>query len=176
MSATTPASIPATGSWKIDETHSTATFTLAHNVVATFRGGFHGITGGLEDGVLSGSLPVGNLDVPGPAVFKEHLLGEGFFDAASHPTLSFRSDDLHAHGDGSVHATGELTIKGVTKPITADGSVRGPLEVTLADGSIGERLGITLTTRVDRRDYGMTVFAGADWDVTIEVALQFGKS
>jgi polyisoprenoid-binding protein YceI len=176
MSATTPTSVPTTGNWQIDDVHSTVTFTLTHNVVATFRGGFHGVTGSLEDGVLSGSVPVGNLDIPGPAVFKEHLLGEGFLDAASHATLDFHSTDIHAHDDGHVHASGELTIKGVTKPITAEGAARGPLEVTLADGSTGERLGINLTTTVDRRDYGLAIFAGADWEVTIEVDLQFRKA
>lgn len=168
--------IPTTGSWQIDPIHSTVTFTVAHNVVATFRAGFNGITGGLEDGVLAGSVDVQNLVLGGPDIFKEHLLAEGFFDAASHPTLSFRSQDLHAHGDGSVHATGELTIKGVTKPIAAEGTVRGPLEVTLADGTDAERLGINLVTTVDRRDYGLNIGAGADWDVTIEVALQLGKN
>jgi polyisoprenoid-binding protein YceI len=174
MSATT-GSIPATGSWQIDETHSTASFTLTHNVVATFRGGFHGITGGLENGVLAGSVPVAHLDIPGPDVFKGHLLSEGFFDADGHPTIDFRSEEIHAHDDGTVHASGELTIKGVTKPISIEGSVRGPQEVTLADGSTGERLGIDLTTTVDRRDYGMTIFAGADWIVTLDVALQLSQ-
>jgi len=176
MSATTPASLPVTGSWRIDATHSTATFTLAHNVVATFRAGFHGISGSLEDGVLSGSVAVENLDLGGPAVFREHVLGEGFFDAASHPNLSFRSQDIHAHGGGIVHGSGELTIKGTTLPIAVEGSVRGPQEVALADGSTGERLGITLTTSVDRRDYGLEIYAGADWDVAIEVALELSKS
>jgi polyisoprenoid-binding protein YceI len=176
MSVNAPPEIPATGSWQIDATHSTVTFTVTHNVVATFRSGFHGVSGSLEDGVLSGSVAVENIELGGPEVFKEHLLGEGFFDAASHPTLSFRSQDIHAHGDGSVHASGELTIKGVTKPIAVEGSVRGPLEVTLADGSTAERLGITLTATVDRRDYGLNIAAGAGWDVTIEVALQLGKS
>lgn len=176
MSATTPSSIPATGSWTIDAVHSTVTFTVTHNVVATFRAGFHGISGSLENGTLSGSVPVDGLDVGGLEIFKEHLLAEGFFDAASHPTLSFRSRDIHAHSDERVHASGELTIKGITKPITVEGSVRGPLEVTLADGSTGERLGITLTTTVDRRDYGLNIGAGADWDVTVEVALELSKS
>ena len=75
-----------------------------------------------------------------------------------------------------MHASGELTIKGVTKPITVGGSVRGPLEVTLADGSTGERLGFTLTTTVDRRDYGLNIAAGTDWEVTIEVELELSKS
>jgi polyisoprenoid-binding protein YceI len=176
MSVTTPASVPATGNWRIDATHSTVTFTVTHNVVATFRAGFHGISGSLQDGVLSGSVAVENLDMGGPEVFKEHLLGEGFFDAASHPTLDFRSQDIHTHGDGNVHASGELTIKGTTLPIAVEGSVRGPLEVTLADGSTAERLGITLTTTVDRRDYGLNVAAGTDWHVTIDVALELGRS
>jgi polyisoprenoid-binding protein YceI len=175
MSAITAGSLPTTGSWKIDPTHSTATFTLIHNVVATFRAGFHDVSGTLIDGVLSGSVPVENLELGGPAAFREHVLGEGFLDAASHPTLEFRSHDIHAHGDGHVHASGELTIRGVTLPIAAEGHVRGPLEVTLVDGSTGERLGLTLSTTVDRRDFGLNIFAGADWHVTIEVELELRR-
>ncbi len=175
MSTSAP-SIPTSGTWNIDGIHSSVIFTLTHNVVATYRGNFHGVTGTLTDGVLSGEVAVDNLDVGLLDMFKEHLLAESWFDAANHPTLSFRSTDIHAHDDGGVHATGELTIKGVTKPITISGTVTGPASVELADGSTGERLGLNLTTTVDRREFGLETFAGADWDVTVEVTLQLAPA
>ena len=143
---------------------------------ATFRAGFHGVSGGLVDGLLSGSVPVENLDIGGPESFRGHVLGEGFLDAAAHPTIDFRSLDMHAHGDGHVHASGELTIRGVTLPVAVEGHVRGPQEVTLVDGSTGERLGITLRTVVDRRDHGLNIAAGAGWEVTIEVDFELSRS
>jgi polyisoprenoid-binding protein YceI len=165
-------SIPTTGHWHIDTVHSTAHFSLRHNNVATFRGAIQGINGQLDNGVLGGKVEVANLDIGLLEVFKGHVIGEAFLDAENHPTIEFASSDIHAHEDGFVHLHGSLTIKGVTKEIAAEGAVRGPEEVDLADGSRGTRLGIDLTTTLDRRDYGLEVYAGADWQVTLEIALQ----
>jgi polyisoprenoid-binding protein YceI len=175
MSTTTPASIPTTGTWNIEGVHSTANISVAHNVVSTFRAQFLGLTGTLENGVLSGSLPVESLHL-GLPIFREHVLSEGFLDAANHPTLSFRSSEIHAHSDGTVHLTGEITIKGVTKPIAASGTVTGPLEVTRADGQVSEFLGLALTTTVDRREFGLEIASGTGWDVTIDVNLELIKA
>jgi polyisoprenoid-binding protein YceI len=175
MSATTPASIPTSGTWNIESVHSTANISVEHNVVSTFRAQFLGLTGSLEDGVLSGSLPVDSLHLSLP-MFRDHVLGEGFLDAANHPNLSFRSSEIHAHSDGTVHLTGEITIKGVTKPINASGTVTGPMEVTRVDGQVSEFLGLALTTTVDRRDFGLEIASGTGWDVTIEVNLELVKA
>jgi polyisoprenoid-binding protein YceI len=175
MSVTTPGSIPSTGTWNIEGVHSTANISVAHNVVSTFRAQFLGLTGSLEDGVLSGSVPVESLHLSLP-VFREHVLGEGFLDAANHPDLSFRSSEIHAYDDGTVHLTGEITIKGVTKPLGARGTVTGPLEVTRVDGKVGEYLGLALTASVDRRDFGLNIASGTGWDVTIEVNLELVKA
>jgi polyisoprenoid-binding protein YceI len=175
MSTTTPASLPTTGTWKIESVHSSANISVAHNVVSLFRAQFLGLTGSLENGVLSGSVPAESLHLSIP-MFREHVLGEGFLDAANHPDLSFRSSEIHAHSDGTVHLTGEITIKGVTKPITASGTVSGPQDVTRADGQVGQYLGLVLTTTVDRRDFGMQIPSGTGWDVTIEVDLELVKA
>jgi polyisoprenoid-binding protein YceI len=175
MSATSQASVPTTGTWNIDTIHSNIGFTVKHNVVATYRATFLGVSGSLEDGVLSGSVPVDGLEL-GLPIFKEHVLSEGFLDAANHPTLSFKSSDIHAHDDGHVHLSGEITIKGVTKPITASGTVTGPAEVTRADGSTAELLGLDLTATVDRREFGLEIAAGTGWEVTIDVSLELAKA
>ena len=169
-------SIPTSGTWNIDGVHSSVVFTLTHNVVATFRGSIHGVGGTLQDGVLSGEVAVENINIGLLQPFKQHLLSEDWFDAANHPTLSFRSTDIHSHPDGSVHAAGELTIKGVTKPVSISGVVSGPRSVELGDGSTAERLGLNLMTDIDRREFGMNSFAGADWDVTVEVTLQLAPA
>jgi polyisoprenoid-binding protein YceI len=120
-------------------------------------------------------VPVDGLQLAIP-IFKEHILSEGFLDGANHPTLNFQSSSIHAHDDGTVHLDGEITIKGVTKPISASGTVSGPQEVTRADNSTGEHLGLVLTTTIDRRDFGLEIAAGTGWDVTIEVALELSKA
>lgn len=172
MGTPAEASVPATGTWRIDSVHSSAAFKVTHNVVATFRGTFHGVTGALENGVLNGEVGVEGLEIGPLEPFKQHLLSADWFDAATHPTLSFRSTDIHSHPDGTIHAAGELTMKGVTKPVSISGSVVGPTEVTAADNSVATRLGLNLATTVDRREFGLESFGGADWNVTLEVALQ----
>jgi polyisoprenoid-binding protein YceI len=171
VSTTTPATLPATGTWSIDPVHSAARFRVTHLGVATFRAGFHNPTGSLENGVLSGSVEYANIDLGLIPAFKEHLMSEDWFDAASHPTLSFRSTDLHSDGDGTVRGSGELTIKAITKPVQFSGTVTGPLEVTRPDGVTQQRLGLDLTATLDRRDFNITGTGGADWIVTLEVSL-----
>ena len=186
MSATTlPAALPTTGTWSVDPIHSTARFGITHHAIATFRAGFDSISGTFdaERGVLSGSVPVENVDLQGVAKFKADLLAERFFDGENHPNLSFVSAELNPDADGNVRLEGELTIKGITKPISAVGHIRGPITVTHHDGRESERLGIDLNTVIDRREFGMThnnEYAGGilnlGWDVAIEVALELTLS
>jgi polyisoprenoid-binding protein YceI len=171
LSTTIPASVPSTGTWKIDSVHSSVTFTVPHHVISTFRGHFHDVSGSLENGVLSGSVATDSIDLGTLPLFKEHLLGPDWFDGASHATLSFTSSDLHAHDD-HLHGAGELTIKGVTKPVALSGVVRGPVPIPNHDGSSSDRLGLDLTTAVNRRDFGITGDGGAADEVTIEVSLE----
>ncbi len=168
--STTVGTIPDTGTWRIDSVHSTAHFAVTHHVVATFRAGFRDVSGALEDGVLSGSVKAASIDLPGPDIFKEHLMAPEWFDGANHPELSFRSTDLHTHGD-QVHGTGELTIRATTRPIELRGRFSGPVEITQGD-TTSNRIGLDLATTVDRREFGVTGTGGAAWDVTIEVALE----
>jgi len=185
MTMTLATDLPETATWEIDPIHSTARFTIRHHAIATFRGGFTDVNGTYDGAgeVLSGSVRTDDIDLQGPARFKEDLLAKRWFDVENHPTLSFRSESLSTGADGSLEASGELTIKGVTKPITATGSVRGPIEVRHNDGHTSDRLAIDLSTTVDRRDFGLDhnneLAAGIlnlGWDVTIEVALELTRS
>jgi polyisoprenoid-binding protein YceI len=185
MSATLPASLPTTGTWSVDPIHSTARFSITHHAIATFRAGFDSISGAFdaERGVLSGSVPVENIDLQGVAKFKSDLLAERFFDGANHPNLSFTSTELDTDADGGVRLKGELTIKGITQPISAVGQIGGPITVRHHDGRESERLGIDLSTVIDRRDFGITHnnelaegVLNLGWDVAIEVALELTLS
>jgi polyisoprenoid-binding protein YceI len=185
MSATLPAALPTTGTWSVDPIHSSVRFSITHHAIATFRAGFDDVSGAFDadSGVLSGSVPVDNIDLQGVAKFKSDLLAERFFDADTHPALSFVSTELIADADGSVRLAGELTIKGITKPISAVGHVGGPITVTHHDGRESDRLGIDLSAVIDRRDFGMTHnneyaegVVNLGWDVAIEVALELTRS
>jgi polyisoprenoid-binding protein YceI len=174
VSATGDAIIPTTGTGRIDSVHSTAHFSVGHNAVATFRAGFRDITGALQDGVLTGSVQVDGIVLPGPDVFKDHLMAPEWFDGANHAAIDFRSTDLHTHGS-SVHGAGELTIKGVTRPVELKGRFSGPAEVGQGDQA-SERIGLDLTATIDRQEFGITGLGGADWQVTLEVSLELVRS
>ena len=112
--AASSAALPTTGTWSVDPIHSTARFAITHHAIATFRAGFDSISGTFdaERGVLSGTVPVENIDLQGVAKFKADLLAERFFDGQNHPNLSFVSAELNPDTDGTVRLEGDLTIKG----------------------------------------------------------------
>ena len=80
-----------------------------------------------------------------------HLQSPDFFDAETYPELRFRAEDVDLTA-GSATVRGEITIKGVTKPLEATGTVSGPL----TDGFGRERVGLVLSTTVDRTDFGVS--------------------
>jgi polyisoprenoid-binding protein YceI len=184
MSLTTAPALPDTGTWEIDAVHSTIRFGVTHHGIAAFRGGFTGVRGRYDGaaGVLSGSVAVENLDLQGIDRFKDHILSAHWFDAEQFPTISFRSDALELAADGTLQANGKLTLKGVTRLVTATGSVSGPVSITLG-GNTKERVAITLSTTIDRRDFDLTanneVGAGilnVGWDVAIDVVLELDRT
>ena len=164
--------VPA-GTWTVDKVHSTIGFEVEH-MVSTFRGRFEDYDAQLVDGKLTGTVAV-----PSVKVYDEnleaHLQSPDFFDAQLHPELRFESRELAIDDDGNATLEGELTIKGITKPITA----RGRYDHVEADMGGGERVGLGLETTVDRREFGL------EWnsplpkggfvlgnDVTLQVALE----
>lgn len=133
-----------TGTWAVDNVHSTIGFAVKHNGIATFRGTFGDVEGSLGPDGLIGTAKVESITVGEPNL-KGHLLSPDFFDAERFPELTFRSRGISVT-DGDVEVEGEITIKGVTKPIVLTGSVAGPVE---------DRLGLEIETTVDRREFGL---------------------
>jgi polyisoprenoid-binding protein YceI len=122
--------------------------------VSTFSASFDDVTGRLiadERGVrLEGMVRVESLSIKLPD-FRAHVVeGPDFFDAKNHPEMSLRSANVELREDGTVRLEGELTIKGITKPITATGSYQPVVE----DLAGRERTALELEARVDRRDWG----------------------
>ena len=138
---TTPKTAPA-GTWSADPVHSHVSFEIAYAGTNVFRGGFREYTATLVDGVLEGSAQVASVDVKDEEL-NGHLLTPDFFDAERFPEISFRTSDLE-HG--------ELTIKGVTRPVTIAASVSEPN----VDPFGRERVGITLEATVDRQLFGVS--------------------
>jgi polyisoprenoid-binding protein YceI len=138
---TTTKTTPA-GVWSADPVHSHISFEIAYAGTNTFRGGFRDYSVTLRDGVLEGSAQVASVDVKDEQL-NGHLLSPDFFDAERFPEISFRTSDLE-HG--------ELTIKGVTRPVAISSNVSEPN----VDPFGRQRVGITLEATVDRNEFGVS--------------------
>jgi polyisoprenoid-binding protein YceI len=149
---TTATAIPA-GTYTADPIHSTTGFAVKH-MLSTFRGSFGTINATVtvdEDGsaTLTGSVPVDSVVVKDENLVA-HLQSPEFFDAEQYPEIRFDSVELTVDGPAAT-LTGDLTIKGNTERITAEGSVVGPIE----DPFGNTKLGLQFETVVDRTKYGL---------------------
>ncbi|HEV2974699.1 MAG TPA: YceI family protein [Solirubrobacteraceae bacterium] len=178
--AATQTKLP-TGTWKLDPTHSSASFAVKHMVVATFRGRFDQFDATLAVAEDGGAQLIGAVDARSIAVKDEnlqaHLGAPDFFDTERYPELSFVSNEIRRDGDELV-VDGELTIKGNTHPVEARGTITDPHE-TLG-GAI--KVGVMLETVIDRTRYGLEWnaplpkggFALAD-EVKLTIELELAK-
>ena len=176
MSTTASIQDRLAGSWNFAAAHSSADFAVKY-VVSTFRGSIQDLTATLEDGVLSGTAKIASIKVKDDNL-TGHLMAPDFFDAESHPEVTFSSSSISGDGD-QVTVDGELTLKGVTKPIHATGTLEGPAQDFMGN----TRLGFTLETTIDRTDYGVSWNAdlpsggkALQDEVTLQVELEFHQA
>src|SRR5271154_5060764 len=167
MITTSLQQVPA-GTYKLDPVHSSFGFAVRHNGISTFRAQFEQVDAALDDGVLTGTAMVDSVKTAIPQL-KEHLLSPEFLNLAETPAITFRSTELRLGEDGSAEIDGELTIRGVTNPVTAKGTYG---TATGMNGS--EVVGFDLETTIDRRNYGLNWQAALPsggqavaWDVTL---------
>jgi polyisoprenoid-binding protein YceI len=144
--------IPA-GTYATDGVQSSAGFAVKH-MLATFRGSFARFNAELtvgEDGQarLLGTVPVDTVVVKDENL-AAHLQSPEFFDAEQYPEIRFESTDITFDGPTAT-LTGDLTIKGHTERVTAEGSVVGPIE----DPFGNTKLGLQFETVVDRTKFGL---------------------
>jgi polyisoprenoid-binding protein YceI len=171
--------LPATGTWEIDSRHSTMRFSVIHHAVAYFRAAFHPITGGYDAATrtLTGEVQSADLHVPIEQL-RNHLLSPDFFGAEQFATIAFTSTRIDVDGS-ALTVEGDLTLKGVTRSVTATGSATAPTAVAHPDGSVVQHFGIELEATIDRRDYGVLFnnvlpsgLENLGWDVRIDAALE----
>ncbi len=166
---------PLVGTYAIQPVSSTFAFAVRHSGVFWFRGTLADVTGTLEAdsaGVaLEGVARADSISVREPAALREHLLAADFFDAGRHPQLVFRSRASRLDGDGRAEVDGELTIRGITRPVHAWGRWAPP-----RDAGFGLAAGLELHTSFDRREFGFDWQAqlpgGADavgWEVEVDL-------
>jgi polyisoprenoid-binding protein YceI len=162
------------GTWNFNRVHSSASFSVKY-LVASFRGRFEDVEATLADGRLTGAVKTGSIVVKDENL-AAHLQTPDFFDTENHPEITFASKELRIDGD-DLTLVGDITIKGVTKPVTATGTVLGPTQHPAGH----EALGFTLETTIDRTDFGVSWNAplpkggglALSNDVTLVVELEF---
>ena len=169
--------------WQIDSAHSSVQFAVRHMMVATVRGSFGKINGKVRwdpanpsAASVEAQVEAASIDTRGPKR-DAHLRSPDFFDAEKFPVMTFRSTSITPAGPGRYKMAGELTIRGVTRPVVFD--VEGPAQPVRGMG--GElRTGATATARINRKDFGMTwnrvldtggVAVGEEVTITVDVAL-----
>jgi polyisoprenoid-binding protein YceI len=154
--------LPAPGTWRIDPGHAEVGFVGRHFGLTRIRGRFTGVSGEVvvADDIARSSVTV-EIDMAtvtsGDVTRDDHLRSADLFDVEAHPTAAFRSTGLVVEGR-SGRLAGELTLKGVTRPVTLEvehlGHARDPWG--------NDRVVFSAATTIDREDWGLT------WNMVLE--------
>ena len=139
------------GTYTADPVHSSFAFSVRYQGVSLFKGTLDEVDAKLVDGRLEGAAKVESISIRTPEQFRAHVLSAEFFDAANHPEVTFASTELDLREDGTAVVTGDLTIKGITKPIEATGTWVAPT----ADAFGNTRGHLQLEAVVDRTEFDM---------------------
>src|SRR5262245_5323028 len=144
--------------WTIDPGHSAATFQVRHMIVANVKGEFGGPVGtasfdpkDLSTLKVEATIDARTINTRNADRDKD-LRSDLFFDVSKYPRITFKSKSVTVEGPGKLKVLGDLTIKGVTKPVTLD--VEGPTQ-EIKDIWGSRRIGATATTTVNRRDFNI---------------------
>lgn len=153
--ATAPVTTRTT--WNLDPAHTSVEFAVKHLMISTVRGRFADLSGTVELdderpelSTIDVTINVASIDTRQPDR-DAHLRSADFFDVEHFPTLRFRSTRVVRSGD-NLRVEGELTIRGTTRPVTLDVTEGGRAQ----DPWGGQRVGYSATTKINRRDFGLT--------------------
>ena len=153
----------ATTTWTIDTAHSTVEFAVKHMMFTTVKGRFSDVKGSIEFDDTDPSAGRADITIGAASIDSRdaqrdaHLRSGDFLDVEKFPTLTFRS--TKATGTPTRFAlTGDLTIRGVTRPITLDVTFGGRGK----DPWGGERAGFSAVGKLNRKDFGLT------WNAALE--------
>jgi polyisoprenoid-binding protein YceI len=159
--------VPAIGladAWSIDASHSRVGFSVRHLVISDVKGEFTKLSGkvGLDEkdlarSVVEATIEAGSIDTREPKR-DNHLRSEDFFDVARCPTIAFKSTKVEPGAEGKIRISGDLTMRCTTKPVVLDGELTAPIK----DQMGGTRRGFSATTKVNRKDFGVSWSKVAD--------------
>lgn len=150
--------------WNIDVDHSEVGFAVKHLMVSTVRGSFRKVTGSIvidsrniERSHVEAVIDASSIETR-QAQRDAHLRSPDFFDVENFPDLRFRSTRVEQTSADTLRVVGDLTIRGITRPVTLEVEQAGRSK----DPWGGERTGFSATTRINRADFGLT------WNAALE--------
>jgi polyisoprenoid-binding protein YceI len=163
--------------WKIDPTHASADFSARHMMITTVRAGFKTVNGTINfdeanpaNSSVEVTIDVASMSSTGLAQRDQHLMSPDFLDAAQFPTITFKSTKVVPHGATEADITGDLTIRGVTRPVTIKAELLGKNKTPWGS----EVVGFTGTTKINREDWGLNwnqALEAGGWLVGKEVSI-----
>lgn len=148
---------PAVGAYVLDPSHTELGFAVRHMAVSKVRGRFSTFEGTLQigddpaDSKVSVTIDARSVDTR-DETRDDHLRTNDFFDVENHPTWTFESTAVTALGPTSWKVAGDLTIRGVTRPVTLDVSLEGVVK----DPFGNHRVGFSASTSINRDDFGVS--------------------
>ena len=154
--------VPVAGTWEIDPFHTELRITARHLMVSKVRGTFEDLVATIivADDPLDSTVEIEAKTASvttGAADRDNHLRSADFLDAEQYPLVSFKSTALQPSGK-DWKLTGDLTIRGVTKPVTFDLVFEG----ASTDPYGNDKIGLSATGEIERKDWGLT------WNVPLE--------
>ena len=154
---------PQSSQWQLDPAHSSAQFAVRHMGISNVRGTFTKLSGTAryepadsKNDSVEVTIEVASVDSR-VEMRDNDLRSDHFFDVQKYPTITFRSTKVESAGADKLKITGDLTIRGITKPVTLD--VDGPSK-PVKDGQGRLHMGVSATATVNRTDFGMTGYQG----------------
>ncbi len=148
--------LPAPGTWEIDPVHSNVSFVVRHMVVAKVRGKFAKFSGTIEvaenhqDSKVEATIDAASIDTSEPNR-DAHIRSADFLDVANYPVITFSAlGPIHKSGTRFT-LSGDLTIRGVTKPVTLEAEYLG----VITHPQMGTRMGLSATGEINKDDFGV---------------------
>lgn len=151
--------------WVFEPGHSAAEFCVRHMMVTWVRGHFKNVNGTLEFDPQDPTRSRVEVTIEasqlwtGESARDAHLKSADFIDAERHPTIAFRSTKVEMTGQHDALVTGDLTIRGVTRPVTLNVQYLGQWQTPWWEDGMDKgpktRAGFCATTTIDRHDFGV---------------------
>lgn len=150
--------------WNLDSSHTTAAFSARHMMVTTVRGQFQKVSGTMDfdpenptNASVNVTIDAASL-VSGVIDRDNHLRSADFLDVENYPNITFKSTKVELTGDDTANIIGDLTVRGVTRPVTIKAEYLGQTNSPFGD----VRAGFSGRTKINREDFGLT------WNVALE--------